>query len=53
MTSSGSLDSANDVNPRRSQKTTTISRRWLRRKSSLPESITTSTSWGTGSDVAG
>ena len=30
MTSSGSLDSANGVKPRRSQKTTTISRRWLR-----------------------
>ena len=29
ITSSGSLASANGVNPRRSQKTTTISRRWL------------------------
>ena len=42
ITSSGSLVSANGVKFRRSQNTTTISRRWLRRR--LSSSITSSTS---------
>ena len=46
MTSSGSLASANGVNPRRSQKTTTISRRWLSRNDSSPESTISSASCG-------
>ena len=46
MTSSGSLVSAKAVKPRRSQKTTTISRRWLSRNDSSPESTTSSTSCG-------
>ena len=46
ITSSGSLASANGVNPRRSQKTTTISRRWLSRNDSSPESTISSASCG-------
>ena len=46
ITSSGSLASANGVNPRRSQNTTTISRRWLSRNDSSPESTISSASWG-------
>ena len=46
MTSSGSFDSANGVKPRRSQKTTTISRRWLSRTDSSPELITNSETCG-------
>ena len=46
ITSSGSLASANVVNPRRSQKTTTISRRWLSRNDSSPESTISSASCG-------
>src|SRR5215210_242832 len=42
----GSLASAKGVNPRRSQKTTTISRRWLSRNDSSPESTMSSASWG-------
>ena len=44
MTSSGSAASAKDVKPRMSQKTTTISRRWL--ASRLSSSTTTSANWG-------
>ena len=46
MTSSGSDVSANAVNRRRSQNTTTISLRWLSRKDSSPELTTRSASWG-------
>ena len=46
ITSSGSLDSANMVNPRRSQKATTTSRRWLSRNDSSPESTISSASCG-------
>ena len=53
MTSSGSLASANGVKPRRSQKTTTISRRWLSRNDSSPESTISSASCGDRNGAAG
>ena len=46
ITSSGSAVSANAVKPRRSQKTTVISRRWLSRNDSSPEMTTSSASCG-------
>src|SRR6202140_3545801 len=46
MTSSGSARSANPVKPRRSQNTTTISRRWLSRMLSSPCATISSASCG-------